>query len=142
MHLAANLDILVRNFGKAIVRKFLDTFHQTGKGFSDEDAQDGRRSLVPAQTVHIVQRCHRAHKQMVVLIYASEDAREETQELKIGPRVLTWFEKIDSGICHKAPVAVFSATVNPVERFLVENHPEVMFLRDSLHYDHHHQILV
>ena len=79
---------------------------------------------------------------MVVTVYGTYDRRVECQELQVLDRSLARRQEVHPCIGLHRPVAVLAASVDAVERFLVENHFQMVLLGHFRHENHQEHVLV
>ena len=121
------------------VDELVDDF---GQLVAEEDGHDGRRGLAATQTPGVVQRTDGTHQQEIVAAYRLGDSRIERQELQVLGRRLAWREQVDARIGLHGPVAVLTASVDPVEGLFVEDDLQVVLLGNLVHDDHQQHVLV
>ena len=66
-------------------------------------------------------------QQVVVIVDGLDHIDEERQELQVRRWVLSWVQQVLAVARGQRPVVVFPVSVQSGKRFLVKQHPEMMF---------------
>ena len=80
-------------------------------------------------------------KQAVELVDRGDGIHEEGDELQVLRSGLARSEQVHARVGAQRPVVVFARTVDSLERFFMQQHPEIMTAGDLVH-DGHQQLVV
>ena len=117
-------------------------FIQHGRNLRTEEGRNNRRRrFVGPQAVGVGGAHDGRLQQAVMLVHGRNHIHQEGNELQILRCGFTRTEQIDARIGSQRPVVVFARTVDSLERFFMQQHPEIMTAGDLVH-DGHQQLVV
>ena len=109
---------------------------------AEEYRNDRGRRLLCAETMVVSGKCDRAAQQLLILVHALDEGREEEQEARVLAGRAARREEVVSGVGGKRPVVVLAAAVDACEGLFMEQADQAVLFRDLLHDLHGKLILV
>ena len=118
-----------------------DHLDDLGELVAQEDRHDRRRGLVGAETVVVAAAGDAGAQEVLVLVHGLDHGGEEDDELQVLQRRVAGLEQVLVGGAER-PVVVLAASVDALERLLVQEAHEVVAACDELHLLHHEQVVI
>ena len=118
-----------------------DGVHHGGELVAQEHGDDGRRGLLGPQAVVIARDGHGAPQQLLVLVHALEEGRQEQEEPGVLAGGGAGLEEVQPRIGAQGPVVVLAGTVDAGEGLLMEQAHHAV-LGGHIFHDLHGQLVV
>ena len=116
-------------------------FQYPGQFRAKENADDGRRSFVSAQTVVVARAGHGTPQHVLIFIDAFDDGCQEQQELVVMIGVAAGIQQVFPFQGRQGPVVVLAAAVHPFKGLFMEQADHAMLQGDTFH-EFHGQLVV
>ena len=134
--------LLAGHVEQVVLVALLDVVEKFAELLAQERRDDGRGSLVGAQSVGVGGAHYRGLEQSVVLVNAHEGLHHEGHEAQVLLRVLAGSVEQHASVRTKAPVVVLARAVDAGERLLVQKDAEAVLARHFLHQGHEKHVVV
>ena len=118
-----------------------DHLDDLGELVAQEDGHDRRRRLVGAQAMIVAAARGTGAQEVLVLVHGLDHGGEEDDELQVLQRRVAGFEQVLVGGAER-PVVVLAASVDALERLLVQQAHQVVAACDELHLLHHEEVVI